>query len=237
MQLGRTVFSIIVWGVLGCGDVTTLQDQFHKSEFAMPLDERLRIEAAAPIIVLGNVLEVVSIGKPRRSSVEPRIMTQLTKIKIDIEHAIKGGVRSNSLDFYYFTYSPKNHLELGIPTYIPEVGHRRIYFLKPWKDVYRAVGDVTNYSLPVRSGTHANDFCRGKEAGCCIAELLLVPADGLDVDWFLRDLGSSAYAAGTLCSPVKAKELLKGLMKHSNARIAEEAKDVGQVAGQWWPRN
>lgn len=237
MQLAGILAVIALSSLVGCTHAADLQDQFGMSDYRLSFDERLRIEKAAPNIVLGKVLAVNEVGKPRRSPGDFRIKTQLTRIKIDVEEVIKGDVRSNRMNFYFFTYSSQNKVDLGVPRYEPEVGQRRVYFLRPWQDSYRSVGDVTNYNLPVRSGTHARGFCQGKEPGCCIAEILLVPTQDIDVQWFVHELGPlSAYAAGVLCSPRKAQELLQQLAQNPDTRIADSATDIMSMLGQWWPQ-
>jgi len=123
----------------------------------------------------------------------------------------------------FFTYSSANHADLCVPRYMPEVGQRRTYFLKRHDGVYRSVGDVTDYNVPVQSGTHIKSFCDGKSPGCCIAEIILTPAPDTDANWFVHDLGGSVYAAGTLCSPRKAQELLSQLTQNPDAPIANAA--------------
>jgi hypothetical protein len=236
MQMIRLIAGIALGSLVGCTHAADLQDQFKMSDYRLPFNERLRIEEAAPIIVLGKVLAVSNVGGSQRSLGDPRIKTQLTQITIDVEETIKGGVRSNPMEFYFFAYSSENEVDLGVPRYVPEVGQRRIYFLKPWEDTYRSVGDVTNYNLPVRSGTRTRGFCQGKEPGCCMAEILLLPAPDTDVEWFVHDLGpSSAYAAGVLCSPRKAQELVKQLTHNPDTRIADGAVDILYMLEQWWP--
>jgi hypothetical protein len=191
---------------------------------------------AAPIIVLGKVLNVENVGGSARSPGDPRIRTQLTRIKIDVEQIVKGSIRSNAIEFYFFTYASDNRVDLGVPRYVPEIGQRQIYFLEPWQKTYRSIGDVTNYNLPMPSGTRPKDFCRGKDPGCCMAEMLLVPGRGVEVDWFVRDLGpSSAYAAGIFCSPRRVQELLVKLTSNPDNRIADSAMDVMPMLEQWWP--
>lgn len=236
MQMIRLAVGIVLGSLVGFTQPRELQDQFKMSDYRLPFNERLRIEAAAPIILFGKVLSVSNVGTAQRSTGDTRIKTQLTQIRIDVEETIKGSVDSNPLQFYFFTYSAENEIDLGIQRYMPEVGQRRIYFLKPWDHMYRSVGDVTTYNLPVHSGTHPKGFCQGKEPGCCMAEILLGPQPDIDVEWFVHDLGpSSTYAAGVLCSPRKAEELVGALTRHSDTRIAGAATDTISMLKQWWP--
>ena len=134
---------------------------------------------------------------------DPRIKTQLTRLKIDVEQVIKGDA-PNPLEFYYFTYSQENDISLGVPRYIPMVGNRRIYFLKLTDKGYRSVGDVTNYTLTIASGHQVHGFCDGKTPVCCLAELLLVPQPDFDNKWFAGSLIIGESVAETLCSRLAA---------------------------------
>ena len=185
---------------------------------------------AAPVIVLGRVLEVDEIGQPKPSSGDRRIRTELTKIKIDIQTVVKGSVRSNPIEFYYFTYSSAgSEIDLGAPRYLPEIGQRRIYFLKPYKTSYRSVGDVTDYTLRVSSGNHSGMFCEGRGPGCCIAEILLVPQQGVDGKWFVIDLTTSEYVAEVLCSRRTAQDLMQKLLQYPDQKLSDAAREV--IAG------
>jgi len=236
MQIGKIVAALALCGLTGCGRDPGLQDQFTKSDYRLPFEERLRIEEAAPVIVCGSVLAVNEVGAPRRSPGDSRIKTQLTRIGIAVEEVVKGGITASPLEFYFFTYSFANHSDLGVPRYSPEVGQRRIFFLRPWEHGYRSVGDVTNYNLAVQTGRHPRDFCQGKSPGCCIAELLLVPAQAPDIHWFVHDLGPDAYAAGVLCSPGASRDLLQRLVRNPDGRIAGSAADIMSMLPQWWPQ-
>jgi hypothetical protein len=201
----------------------------------LPFDRRLRLEGGAPVIVLGHVLQVDEIGQPQQSSREPRIGTQLTRITIGVEEVIKGNVKLNQIEFYYFTFSPAaSEVDLGVPRYLPDVGQRRIYFLKPSYGSYRSVGDVTDYTLRVSSGSHTKGFCRGKSPNRCIAEILLLPQADVDTKLFIVDLIRSEYVAEVLCSRLTAEDLMQKLTHHPDQSIADGAREV--IAGTRSPR-
>jgi hypothetical protein len=210
----------------GCRSGSDLRDQFQLSDYTLSFDERLRLELAAPIIVLGKVTDVEVVGTPTKSLGDPRINTQLTNIRISVEMAIKGGPLPNQLRFSLFTYSQQNDATLGVPQYNPAVGQRRIYFLKRWSDGYRSIGDVTNYNLHIESGTHEEGVCGGISPGCCIARLLLVPGQNFDADQFAKDIGPAAAASQVLCSRAEARALLEKLTTHRDKRIADAAIDI-----------
>jgi hypothetical protein len=236
MQLGLILGSLALWSLAGCSHAVQLQDRFQISEYRLPFKERLHIEAKAPIIVFGRVNSVTNIGGPKQSPGDPRVKTQLTTIGIDVLQTIKGKLNDSRLKFYFFAYSQENQVDLGVPTYTPEVGQDRIFFLEAWQGVFRSIGDVTNYNLKVRSGARGGRPCRETAAGCCVAELLLVPSDGIDVDRFVQELGPTLFAAGVLCSPQKAQDFLKQLMQHPDSRLSGAALAVHPSLEQWWPQ-
>jgi hypothetical protein len=226
-QATRALAGVAIATMLGLSACAQDQkDFFRTSDYRLPFDQRLRFEVGAPIIVAGRVLEVSNIGQPKRSQGDPRILVQLTKVAIDVEEVIKGAIRTNPTEFDLFTYSSENNVDLGVPRYIPMVGQHRIYFLRPSQNTYRSVGDVTNYNLVVRSGTHERGFCKGKRPGCCIAEMLLVPGQGLDVGPFVANMYEAEYTASTLCSPAAAERLVTQLSQNPNKQISDGAKNL-----------
>jgi hypothetical protein len=225
-QVIRVPVAALLSAFVACTGGSGIRDSFKTADFRMPFDQRLRIEIAAPVIVLGRVLKVDTVGEPHASPGDARIKTQLTRIQIAVEQLIKGNVRSNGIEFYYFTYSTDNHVDFGVPRYIPNVGQRRIYFLQPWKTTYRSIGDVTDYTLRVDSGRHPREFCRGEPPGCCIAEILLTPGVGVDPHYFTPALIKADYVAKILCSPARAQQLVERLTKYPNRQVANRAREI-----------
>jgi hypothetical protein len=226
MRLAHLRLGFLLVSLTGCTRSSEPQDSFEQSQYSQSFADKLRFESSAPNIVLGRVLELEKAGKPRTSPGDSRVKTQLTRIKINVEKEIQGNIGVNPLQFVYFTFSSENTADLGVPRYIPEVGQRRIYFLKPSGDSFRSVGDVTDYTLKVRSGTHVGNSCLGKP-GCCIADLLLIPGElDLDANAFIRDLDEAEYAGEILCSRSVALDLLTRLTKNPDQRIAERASEI-----------
>jgi hypothetical protein len=192
----------------------------------MAFDVRLQSEISAPIIVLGRVESADSVGRPRRSFGDPRIMVQLTRIRLQIEQVLKGPLGGDRLNFYYYTYSLENDRDLGVPRFRPIPGDRRIFFLQGFDGGYRSVGDVTDYTLAVKSGYHRRDFCGGKPIGCCIAETLLTPGEGYDPRRFAPTVGQTAAVAKVLCSQDRALELVQELERSPDALISRAATEV-----------
>lgn len=226
MQLAHAPVGIVLLSLIGCESASNVPDLFEPSEYRKPFRVRLQSEANAPMIVLGRVGRARPIGAPKHSLRDPRVVVQLTKITLRVEQVLKGTVGTDQLDFYYYTFSRENGRDLGIPRYLPVIGERRIYFLQAFQKGYRSVGDVADYTLPVESGYHDQDFCRGKSVGCCVAEILLVPGQGYDSEAFSRQIAVAQYAASVLCSRAVALKLVQQLQQHLDERISRAAGEI-----------
>ena len=53
--LGQLLVVIALLCLAACRQEALFQDRFHKSDFRMSYAEKLRVEGAAPIVVLGRV--------------------------------------------------------------------------------------------------------------------------------------------------------------------------------------
>lgn len=236
MYLVRSLPVLLLCLLTACASGPEMRDQFTTSDLSISQDQLLARCGDAPIIVAGLITDVTDIGPPRPSVGEPRVLTQQTKIKINIEVPIRGGLSAGPLTMTFFTFSMSNTRELGRVRYIPESGQRRIFFLKRSEFGYRSIGDVLVYSLPVRTGVRDKEFCRGKNAGCCIAEILLSANEGMDERRLGIELAAySLPAAGVMCSPQNAYDLLRKLSMNSNRKVAEAAVEKLDLVKQWWP--
>jgi hypothetical protein len=230
----RLILSSLLAALIGCAQQLDLADQFRRADLHQPFEQRLRSELTAPLIVLGRVVSSNEVGAPRPSAGASVIKVQLTRIRIVVEEVVKGTVADNAIDFYYFVYSPDaSAVDLGVPRYLPAVNQHRLFFLKKVRGVYRSVGDVTDYTLRVSSGTFHRGFCQGKLPGCCIAEILLSPQEDVNADLFVSDLVNAEYCARVLCTPQTARNLLQQLANGSVERIAARAREV--ISGTRWP--
>lgn len=208
-----------------CTTAPRVPDRFTPVEYRMLYQARLLLESTAPVTVLGRVVAVRPVGRPIRSHGDPRVSVQLTTISLSVELVLEGAVNGQQLQFYFYTFVP-GESGLGMPWYRPTVGDRRIYFLEKLGDDYRSVGDVAVYSLAVNTGDHDADFCRGKSAGCCIAEILLVPQKDYQPDAFARRLIQDEFAASVLCSRSAALKLVSALLDDPDQRVRREAADI-----------
>jgi hypothetical protein len=218
-----------------CAAAVQPEERFKMADLTQPFEEKLRREMAAPVIVLGRILEVDEVGSARPSRTDPQIKLQLTRITLQTDRVVKGTVPGTVTTIYYYCYSVENERDLGIPSYQPQTGQVRLFFLEPYGSGYRSIGDVADYTLRVTTSGQQLGFCNAKDPGCCIAELLLSPGPTIDVPWFVHDLGPNSYAAGTVCSPAAAKSLVNELLKNSDMRVAAAAQDAMDMVRQWWP--
>lgn len=202
--------------LVGCTQAPTLLDLFRASDYQDPPGRGLAYVLKAPIVVLGVVTGAHAVGRPKPAREDPRLLVQLTRITIQTEMVIKGGLKVGSLSFYYYTFSRQNRLDLGIHYYVPTVGERRLFFLEQSNDIYRSVGDVTDYTLAVRSGLHDRAVCASESLGCCVAKLLMTPGQGYDSEAFALGLHYSVHVSNLLCSRAVTRQLLNNLDARSN---------------------
>jgi hypothetical protein len=235
VQLNLAIMALLLACTAGCSHDLGIRDEFRMADYQPATGDRERIELAAPVIVLGTVVGVTNVGHPRISPGDPRIKTQLTRIRISVEQIIKGAPSTSALEFYFFAYSSQNTVDLGVRRYVPQVGQHRIYFLKPWRRTFRSVGDVVNYTVSTANGNHKPGFCQGKEPGCCIAEVLLVPEPDRDTSRFALDLWRAAFTASEFCSPSRVRELVKALTRDPDPQVSGGAADAVSGLEHWWP--
>lgn len=227
MPIRTFLFAIVLAvNVGGCSRSTQLADSFNKAQYRLPFEQKLIIELAAPIIILGRVIDFREIGSPKHSPGDRRIKTQLLAIDVDIEQLIKGSLPSDSITLHYFTYSSTNTVELGANRYIPRIGQRSIFFVKTERGVYRSSGDVTDFTLSVRTGSHKGEHCHNESIGCCIARLLLAPKQDFDALSFTQDLTLSVEVARLACSASYAKSMTEQLSRNADPSVAQRATSI-----------
>jgi hypothetical protein len=173
VQLDFTLIALLL--LSGCKKPQGPPDLYDPAELSRSFEDRVRLQTAAPIIVVGVVETFRVAGKPVPSQRDKRINLDLTEVTIQVEQTIMGSISSKHLNFWYYNYSSHNEQDLGRRRYLPNPGQRRIFFLSPSPPGYRSIGDVVDYTFPLRSGHHSKDFCAHETVGCCIAELMLVP--------------------------------------------------------------
>jgi hypothetical protein len=212
-----------------------MRDRFTAAEFQRSMAERLHLEMSAPTIVMGEITQVVYARQPEPSPGYPRIKTERAEVTVAVDSVLRGTVPFHTISFAYFIYSPTNSRDLGLRQYVPERGQYRIFFLTKDGERFRSVGDVTPYSLPVRTGRKLDVHCQPQATGCCIADLLLKPTDAADITVFTSELDANAYAAGVLCGPRRARELVRALRHYRNHELTRQVEVTLTILPKWWP--
>ena len=229
MPITRLLIGTIVFCAAGCSSAA-LKDRFRFEDIRF--EQRLEVVKGAPVVVFGRVLEVQNVGSPSSSGADRRVKTQLIQVKASVEVPIKGNISKDEMQFYYFAFSSESSIGPRIRPYYPETGQERVFFLEPWENTFRSVGDVADYTLRVRSGGHPKDFCSGKTPESCIADMLLIPREGADPAEFAAYLPESAYVTSILCSPEAARTLLERLTSNTIPVISENAKSTLSMQGE-----
>lgn len=91
-----------------------MTDRVNVSDYSMTYKDRLSRDMQAPLIVLGEVVDVREVGEPRKSPGDPRILTQETVISIRVENVIRGRIDRDHIDVVFFAYSRKNQKDLRV---------------------------------------------------------------------------------------------------------------------------
>lgn len=205
--------------------------QPHLSDLFDPIHlktrQRLDFIESAPIVVVGRVRSVPSIGGVRSAARLPEMKIELTRISIDVENVLTGEVSGSELEFYYFVFSARNHRDLGVPAYFPVLGERRVFFLKSEAGVIRSVGDVTNCTLRVASGSHIG-FKRpaNSSLGQTISLILLTPGEKCDAEVFRAQIAQAFFIATALSTESYALSLLEKLLRDNNEAVRNEAARI-----------
>jgi hypothetical protein len=154
------------------------------------------------------------------------MLIQLTSISVDVENVIRGNVPIGKLDFYYYMYSDQNRVDLARLRYVPRPGDRRIFFIKSFDRGYRSIGDVTDYTIPVKSGFHAQNFCLGDSYRDCIAKILLTSGKRYDPETYILNLRKATSTAQAIGSGEFAFRLLQQLSQSTDPKVAGAAQRV-----------
>jgi hypothetical protein len=216
---------IIVALSASCGGGPHLVDVFDRDD----IKERPACHAMlrAPIAVVGRVLSVHQIGGVRSSSSTPAIKVELVRVRVAVENVLKGRVTHPEIDFFYFRYSAYTRIDIGVFAYQPQRGDHRVFFLREENGIFRAVKDVTDYTLQVHSGSHQGT---APPPGSSLREgvgwVLLTPGRGMKDAVFAEYLNTAFHDAVLMSSDTYALNLLNPLLKSDSAAIRTEAESI-----------
>lgn len=172
---------------------------------------------SVPIIVVASVEENQVVARHVESARYKGVFLDLHSVGCKRENSLKGGLSEKELRFFYFADSrPPGSDAKPNPLYKrlfkAELGSRYLFFLTRDGDVLRSIGDVGDYSLRIATGRHTERPTGPEEIGKRMAEILLNPADGADLDLMANTLLGSSEAADYWGSRPFTVQLLRQLL-------------------------
>ena len=206
-----------------CDSRIGLQDLYDPAVLGICSD-RYRAFTCAPIVLVGTVTEVNSVGRPTPARRSPQILLQLTKVRAHVENVLRGGIVDRDVQFYYFGYANENHGYRGPPRFHVSPGERRVFFLTRELGHLRSVGDVVDYTLFVASGSHAQ-FKQMPESsiGYSIASVMLSLGERYSSSEMGASLPLTCPVSDHLTSRKNTVDLLKLLMQSPDKDLATSA--------------
>ena len=107
----------------------------------------------SPIVVVSRTLSVETIGGVVESDDAQRFKVQFRRVKASVENVLHGSAPNGEITFYFYS-APQDNPPNGQQLNVIAPGERRIQFLDSDNGVLRAVLDVFNSQIEVRSGFH-----------------------------------------------------------------------------------
>ena len=207
-----------------CCNGPNLTDNFVPGD----VKERPLISAmqVAPIAVVGRVVSVRQIGGVRSSASDPPLKVELVRVRLAVENVLKGPGVGRQIDVYYFQYSAYTRVFRNVFLYRPRPGDYRIFFLREEAGVFRAIKDVSDFTLEVYSGSHQNAMLPPGSPGQAIAWVLLTPGEGIRQDVFAKFLYESFGEAAAMSSEEHALGLLGPLLRNDDEATRKAAAEM-----------
>lgn len=184
------------------------------------------------LVVVATIEAVDPLGAPERSKAKSPIQTSFLiepiRMRIVVENAFKRQPPSQAIDVYGYIYSRRNDRQLGHPLpFEPEIGQRRLLFLRFEGNRVRLLHDVFDYSLRVFSGRHNTiDPKFASSDGAAISWMLLTRSEGNIAEGFAVQLSQYAWYAHELAGTPVMMELVAQLAADPNYRVREEATQL-----------
>jgi len=190
-----------------------------------------------PIIVVGSVEENRIVGKHIRAARYKDVYLDLHEVRCHRENSLKGGLTEQEFTFLYFAagmYPDSAPNPRYKRFFKADPGSRYLFFLTREGGVLRSVGDVGEYSVLIASGRHKERQIGSEEIGRRIAEILLTPADGSDLNLMATTLFNSSEVAENWGSrPIAAKLLRELLMFGEPVRSQACGLLIARFFGQY----
>jgi len=172
----------------------------------------------APIVIVGVVEENRIVRRHVEAARYPDVYLDLHKVRCRRENTLKGGLTGPEVEFYYF--ADGRYPSTPNPTYkrlfnaTPR--SRYLFFLKWERGVLRSIGDVGEYSFLIATGAHEEVPTEYADIGRRLAEILLTPGVGADLDRLSEPmlLTETTDIADSWGSRPYTVELLRRLLSH-----------------------
>src|SRR5580692_3229790 len=119
--------------------------------------DQVYFPTVSPFIVVATISSNETVGAPTEAARFPGVALQLHRVTCTPESVLRGPAPEKPLMFYYFADA---HSASAQPNPIhrqlfqAETGRRYMLFLTKEHAVYRSIGDVGRYTIPVFSGAH-----------------------------------------------------------------------------------
>ena len=221
-MMKKVILLVVCYTQLGCQVVESVPDLFTAADYK-DRGHPLQSMREAPVIVVGKIIQSTLVNRPVPAREVPQVFIQLTRNVLEVENVVRGSVAKPTIDFYFYALPEDNRVDLGVPTYSPSTGQRAVFYLRPFGDKFRSVGDVVDYTSYVLSGFHKPDTCRVEDE-CCLGKLLLIPGEGFRPEQFAALLLESYDTTEMICSEKPTLKLLEALSASPYQAVASKAQ-------------
>ncbi len=214
------VLIVLCMCATACRQAPDLTDYFDPVHKRRQYQLKPGVVDSAPIVIVGKTLLFRPVGRPTGAARLPGLELQLTELNVIVENVLRGSVTGSVATFYMYLWSGGEEHVSGFK-YHPEVGERRVYFLKRDKGVLRSVGDVMEcYTIRISSGSHEDSrMAPGILVSEAISVMLLSEGTEMTCE-FAAELDKSYDIAMQLTSKRHARELLRALLETTHDGLA-----------------
>lgn len=209
-RFGLMALIIFLAAIDGCGATPRLTPEPVRLTVAEQV-------AKATVVVVGIACDESRVGPVIDRDGFP---ISLRKVNVRVESVLAGVAPPGRLDFYY--YAPEGAWD-GLPFNIIGKEERSVYLLVTDGKVLRAVTDVYPSHIVVSTGRHPGLPSSRSSLRETIAELLVLPGQGLNADSYGRSLHDGVYQAQALVGREESARLLRSVLSNSDIRLRGKA--------------
>jgi hypothetical protein len=146
---------------------------------------------------------------------------ELRAVRLQVEGVLEGQFDGDHLTFYYYQVTAAWD---GPEPNMITPGERGIFYLVKDGEIWRATTDAYASHTRLVTGKHSISLATSKdEVRKTIARLLLLPAEGTDLNGFLGSLHRDSALAMALVSKMEVSQMLQILLRNPNADIRGRA--------------